>query len=117
MLAHSHSDPVLIRVYEARSDEERRVVINNSQHRLYEVREFSNGDIQLSPRSLVEPEEAESYISERTLKMMDDAIQHLNNGISSQPALIQTFLHHLSDEDRQEIRAAHERSNDKEASA
>ena len=66
----------IVKEYDAKIDEKKRVAIRNSSFSYYHVKEYSNGSIVLEPRVLVDPFE----ISEKTLNMMDKSIENLNKG-------------------------------------
>jgi hypothetical protein len=96
----------LVKTYHTRLDDKKRVVIRNPQYSYYEVREFSDGHIELFPRILVAPDEFEGYISARTLQMLDSAAQHLANDIVSTPVNTAELLDLLDEDDRRELEAA-----------
>lgn len=86
--------------YHARLDEKKRIVIRHPQYSYYEVREFSDGHIELFPRVLADPDE---IISLSTLQMMDAAVTHLTHGIASAPVDTSELLALLDDNDMQEV--------------
>ena len=96
----------LVKTYQTRLDEKKRVVIRNPQYTYYEVREFSDGHIELLPRILVAPDEYETHISARTLQMLDSAAHNLANGIVSTPVNTAELLALLDENDRKELEEA-----------
>ncbi len=62
--------------YDAKLDSKKRITIRGARTQLYHVTEKKDGTIELSPRELVHPNE----ISERTLKMVDKAIENIKSG-------------------------------------
>lgn len=61
--------------YEAKTDSRGRVTLRGARYDHYHVREYADGTIELSPRALVDPR-----ISERTLRMMDRAMERVEEG-------------------------------------
>jgi hypothetical protein len=103
-LSNEHGS--LVKTYHTRLDEKKRVVIRNPQYTYYEVREFSDGHIELLPRILVAPDEHEQYISAQTLQTLDSAAQNLANGIVSTPVNTAELLGLLDENDRRELEEA-----------
>ena len=66
----------IVKEYDAKMDEKKRVAIRNSNFSYFHVKEYSNGSIVLEPRILVAPFE----ISEKSLNMMDKSIKNLKKG-------------------------------------
>lgn len=93
----------LVKTYHTRLDEKKRVVIRNPQYTYYEVREFSDGHIELFPRILVAPDNHEGYISAGTLQMLDSAAQNLAHGIVSPPVDTSALLDILDEDERREV--------------
>jgi hypothetical protein len=91
------------KIYHTRLDEKKRIVIRNPQYTYYEVREFSDGHIELLPRILAAPEET---LSLRTVQMMDAAISNLAHGVSSAPVDTAELLALLDNNDKQELEEA-----------
>ena len=69
----------IIKEYDARLDNKRRITIRSS--------EYSDGHLELQPRILVDPEE----ISLNTLKMMDKSIENIKKGNVSNPVKPDSF--------------------------
>lgn len=70
-----------VREYNAKLDSKKRITIRGAKAEFYHVTEKEDGSIELSPRELVHPDE----ISEKTLKMMDKAIEKFKKGEVSDP--------------------------------
>lgn len=71
----------LLKEYDTTLDTKRRITVR-SIHKVfknYHVRIFNDGRILMEPRVLVDPK----YISKRTLKMMDSAVDNYAKGIRS----------------------------------
>ncbi|MCU0428070.1 MAG: hypothetical protein MUF71_20855 [Candidatus Kapabacteria bacterium] len=97
--------PTLLRRYDALLDDGKRLLLRNPQAQAYEVREFSDGHIELSPRqnsTEISPE----YISQRTLTVMDESMRNLAEGRHSEPIKTSDLLVLLDDDDRREIEEA-----------
>ncbi|TAE21043.1 MAG: hypothetical protein EAZ92_17395 [Candidatus Kapaibacterium sp.] len=90
-------------VYHTRLDEKQRIVIRNPQFTSYEVREFSDGHIELVPRTFVASDDT---LSLGTLQMMDAAMSNLANGIASTPVDTAELLALLDDDDKKELEEA-----------
>lgn len=101
-LANDSGD--IVKIYQTRLDGKKRVVIRNPQYTYYEVREFNDGHIELLPRILVSPEEHDASISQRTLQMLDTAVQNLAHGVVSAPIDTTALLDLLDDNDKQEVK-------------
>ncbi len=67
--------------YDAKIDSKKRLTIRGARTRHYHVTEYEDGTVELSPRTLIHPDE----ISRRTLQMMDTAMEHLAEGTASTP--------------------------------
>ncbi|WP_031587884.1 hypothetical protein [Selenomonas bovis] len=73
--------------YTAHLDAKNRLTIRGAKYAYYQVKEYTNGCILLEPRELVRPKE----ISQRTLKMMDEAVANLKQGKASAPLDLSEF--------------------------
>lgn len=73
----------LLKEYDTTLDTKHRITVRNASclYKNYHVRVFTDGRIQLDPRVLVDPQ----YISKRTLRMMDRAMNNFGKGIASDP--------------------------------
>ena len=91
------------KIYQTRLDEKKRLVIRNPQYTYYEVREFTDGHIELLPRVLASPDDV---LSARTVKMMDTAVSHLNQGIVSSPVDTSLLFSLLDADERKEVEEA-----------
>ena len=69
------------RTYDTRLDSKRRLTIRGASFEYYHVKEYSDGHIVLEPRVLTPPFE----VSQRTLAMMDSAVENLKSGQVSAP--------------------------------
>lgn len=58
--------------YDAKTDSRGRVTLRGATFDHYHVREYEDGTIELAPRELVDPR-----LSERTLRMMDRAVERV----------------------------------------
>ncbi len=70
-----------VKEYNAKLDSKKRITIRGAKAEFYHVTEKEDGTIKLSPRELVHPDK----ISEKTLKMMDKAIEKFKKGEVSEP--------------------------------
>lgn len=61
--------------YDAKTDSRGRVTLRGAEFDHYHVREYEDGTIELAPRELVDPR-----MSDRTLRMMDRAVERLEAG-------------------------------------
>jgi hypothetical protein len=66
--------------YESKLDNKKRLTIRGSKYRYYKIKEFEDGHLELEPRVLVSPDE----ISENTLKMMDQSVENIKKGKTSE---------------------------------
>ena len=73
--------PTEIKNYNAKIDTKKRVTLRNAKYDNYHVKEYDDGRIILEPRILVPPFE----ISEKTLNMMDSAIDNFKKERVSDP--------------------------------
>lgn len=71
----------VITEYEAKLDSKHRITIRGSEYQYFQVKQYGDGHLELLPRVLVDPKE----ISKNTLKMMDNSVENLKNGIVSEP--------------------------------
>ena len=67
--------------YDAKIDSKKRLTIRGARTTHYHVTEYEDGTVELSPRTLIHPDE----ISRRTLSMMDKAMENLTDGETSDP--------------------------------
>ena len=58
----------------------------------YSVQEAANGDLVLSPRIMSDPRE---IVSKRTLHVIDEAMEHLDQNEAGKPIDLSQFTHHL----------------------
>ena len=68
-----------VKTYDAKIDSKKRITLRNAMYEYYHVEEFDDGRIVLEPRELVPP----FQISEKSLTMMDQAMDNLKKGIVS----------------------------------
>lgn len=78
----------IVKKYDAKLDDKKRITIRDSKYDFYHVEEFEDGTLVLKPRVLVDPNE----ISEKTLRMMDKSMKNLKNGIVSKPIELEKYL-------------------------
>ena len=71
--------PTAVKTYDAKIDSKKRFTLRNAMYEYYHVEEFDDGRIVLEPRELVPP----FQISEKSLTMMDQAMDNLKKGIVS----------------------------------
>ena len=71
--------PTAVKTYDAKIDSKKRITLRNAKYEYYHVEEFDDGRIVLEPRELVSP----FQISEKSLTMMDQAMDNLKKGIVS----------------------------------
>lgn len=77
----------MIQEYDAKLDSRRRITIRNTAYEYYHVEEYEDGSIRLEPRELMAP----FQISKNTLRMMDSAMQNLDQGIVSEEVDLSDF--------------------------
>jgi len=77
-----------VREYDARVDTKKRVTLRGTQYRHYRVREYADGRIEMRPQELVE-------VSERTVEMMDRAMENLDKGEAGTPLDLSRFKNQL----------------------
>lgn len=82
--------PEVTKEYDAKTDSRGRVTLRGAEFDHYHVREYEDGTIELAPRELVDPR-----ISERTLRMMDRAVERVEEGEVGEEFDL-TGLDHLS---------------------
>ena len=85
----------IIKQYDAKLDEKKRLTIRGSKFDFYHVEEFNDGTLVLKPRVLVDPNE----LSENTLRMMDKSIENLKKGKVSKPVNLDKYLNISEDLD------------------
>ena len=68
--------PTAVKTYDAKMDSKKRITLRNALYEYYHVEEFDDGRIVLEPRELVPP----FQISEKSLAMMDQAMENLKQG-------------------------------------
>ena len=73
--------------YIAKMDSKKRVTLRNNRFEYYQVTEYDDGTITLKPRDLTVP----SQVSEKTLTMMDSAMDNYKTGNVSGPVDLSTF--------------------------
>jgi hypothetical protein len=77
----------IIKKYEAKLDSKHRITIRESEYQYFQVTQYSDGHLELSPRVLVDPKE----ISSTTLIKMDKSVETLRNGKVSEPVKLDTI--------------------------
>ena len=76
-----------IREYDAKLDAKRRITLRNVLFEYYHVCELVDGRIILEPRELAQP----FQVSQRTLDMMDAAVQNMKAGKVSEALDLSEF--------------------------
>ena len=76
-----------VKVYDAKMDSKKRITLRNARYDYYHVEEYEDGSIRLEPRELMAP----FQISKNTLRMMDSAMQNLDQGIVSEEVDLSDF--------------------------
>jgi len=73
----------LLKEYDTTMDAKHRITVRNVKrlYKNYHVRVYGDGQILMEPRVLVHPK----YVSKRTLRMMDKAMDNFAKGIVSEP--------------------------------
>jgi len=73
----------LLKEYDTTLDTKHRITVRSGKglYKNYHVRVYGDGRILMEPRVLVHPK----YISKRTLRMMDKAMDNYAKGIRSEP--------------------------------
>lgn len=77
----------VIKEYNTKLDNKKRLTIRGAKYDHYKVRELSNGKIELSPQVLIEAD----HLSENTLKMIEKSVANLNKGKVSEPIDLSKF--------------------------
>ena len=73
--------------YDAKTDSKKRITLRNAAYEYYHAIKYDDGSILLEPRELVAP----FLVSERTLRMMDQSMENLNEGKASAPIDLSDF--------------------------
>ena len=76
-----------IRTYDAKVDAKKRITLRSAKYEYYNVKELQDGTLILEPRELAVP----FRVSERTLSMMDAAVENLKQGNASEPVDLSEF--------------------------
>lgn len=92
--------------YDTRLDAKRRLTIRGALFEYYHVVEYADGRIVLEPRVLTPP----FQVSERTLSMMDAAVDNFREGNVSAPVDLSAFLPAESTPSEEEQSAADDAS-------
>jgi hypothetical protein len=73
----------LLKEYDTTLDTKHRITVRNGKglYKNYHVRVYGDGRILMEPRVLVHPK----YISKKTLRMMDMAMDNFAKGVRSEP--------------------------------
>ena len=77
----------VVKAYDAMLDSKKRITHRNALYEYYHVEEFEDGRIVLEPRELVAP----FQISEKSLAMMDQAMENLEQGKVSKAIDLSAF--------------------------
>jgi hypothetical protein len=85
----------IIKQYDAKLDEKKRLTIRGSKFDFYHIDEFNDGTLVLRPRVLIDPDE----LSANTLQMMDKSIKNLKNGKVSKPVNLDKYRKYLEETD------------------
>ena len=78
---------VAVREYDAKLDSKKRLTLRGVLFEYYHVAEMDNGTIILEPRELTAP----FQVSEKTLAMMDTAVENLKKGKVSEAIDLSEF--------------------------
>ena len=78
----------IVRRYDARLDNKKRLTIRGTKYDFYHVQELNNGTLILKPRILVDPNE----LSKNTLRMIEKSMENFQNGNVSKPVNIDKYL-------------------------
>lgn len=73
--------------YDAKVDSKKRITLRNAHFDYYNIQEKANGQIILSPRTLVDP----FAISAKSLKMMDSSMKNFKKGKVGKPINLSEF--------------------------
>ena len=79
--------PTAVKEYDAKMDSKKRITLRNALFEYYYVEEYDDGTIVLEPRELVPP----FQISEKSLAMMDQAMENLRQGNVSSAVDLSSF--------------------------
>ena len=79
--------PTAVKTYDAKINSKKRITLRNALYEYYHVEEFDDGRIVLEPRELVPP----FQISEKSLAMMDQAMENLKQGRVSKAVDLSAF--------------------------
>ena len=79
--------PTAVKTYDAKMDSKKRITLLNALYEYYHVEEFDDGRIVLEPRELVPP----FQISEKSLAMMDQAMENMKQGKVSKAVDLSAF--------------------------
>lgn len=77
----------VIKEYDAKLDNKKRLTIRGAKFDHYKVRELSDGKIELSPQVLIEP----NRFSENTLEMIEKSVANFKMGKVSEPIDLSKF--------------------------
>ena len=78
----------MIKDYDAKLDNKKRLTVRGAKYDFYHVHEFNDGTLVLKPRILVDPDE----LSKNSLRMMDESIENIKQGVASRPIDIDKYL-------------------------
>jgi hypothetical protein len=77
----------VMKEYDAKLDNKKRLTIRGAKYDHYKVRELSGGKIELSPQVLIEAD----HLSENTFKMLEKSVANLKKGKVSEPIDLSKF--------------------------
>ncbi|MDZ7725694.1 MAG: hypothetical protein U5R06_23430 [candidate division KSB1 bacterium] len=77
----------IVKEYEAKLDNKKRLTIRGAKYNHYKVRELSDGKIELSPQVLIETDE----LSEKSLRMIETSVVNFKMGKVSEPIDLSKF--------------------------
>jgi hypothetical protein len=78
----------IVKTYDAKLDNKKRLTIRGTKYDFYHIQEFNDGTLVLKPRILVDPDD----VSENTPGMMDSSIENFKSGNVSKPIDVQKYL-------------------------
>lgn len=78
----------VVKRYDAKLDNKRRLTIRGANYDFYHVHEFNDGTLVLKPRIFVDPDE----LSENTLELMDKSIENFRKGNASKLIDVDKYL-------------------------
>lgn len=81
------TNAVAVKSYDAKIDSKKRITLRNSMFEYFHVEEYDDGRIILEPRELTKP----FQVSEKTLSMMDSAVENIMAGNVSEPINLDSF--------------------------